>query len=70
MQENSTRRLQTESTREMRTSDPYPWVTLDENGKEFRTHTAHEDGYDKNGNLWEGWTYSPRNAEELSEDGL
>jgi hypothetical protein len=40
--------------------DPEPWVTLDENGKEFRTHTAHEDGLDENGVMWNGWTYDPR----------
>lgn len=41
-------------------TDPYPWKTIDENGEEFRTHTAHEDGLDENGVLWEGWVYDPR----------
>lgn len=48
-------------------SDPYPWVTIDmATGEEFRTHTAHEDGVDENGNVWEGWTYAPRSAAELA----
>lgn len=58
----------TEPTREMRTSDPYPWVTVDETGNEFRTHTAHADGYDSEGRLWEGWVYAPRSTEELAEN--
>lgn len=50
--------------------DPYPWVTTDENGAEFRTHTAHEDGFDAKGNEWSGWTYSPRSSEELRALGF
>jgi hypothetical protein len=42
------------------TNDPYPWVTIDENGDEFRTHTAHEDGVDENGIKWQGWKFAPR----------
>lgn len=64
----STRRLLTDVTRETRTSDPYPWLTIDEEGNEFRTHTAHADGYDSEGQLWQGWIYSPRTAEELAEN--
>lgn len=48
--------------------DPYPWVTIDENGEEFRTHTAHEDGVDELGNEWSGWEYRPRSAEELARE--
>lgn len=66
-QENSD--LHTESTREMRISDPYPWVTIDEMGEQFRSHTAHEDGVDENGVKWEGWTYAPRSTEELKAAG-
>ena len=40
--------------------DPYPWLMVDAEGNETRTHTAHEDGVDEFGNEWEGWTYSPR----------
>jgi hypothetical protein len=40
--------------------DPEPWVTIEPNGSEFRTHTAHEDGRDANGRVWSGWTFSPR----------
>jgi hypothetical protein len=42
------------------TNDPYPWVTIDEDGSEFRTHTAHEDGVDENGIKWQGWKFAPR----------
>lgn len=65
---NSARRLLTDVTRETRTSDPYPWLTVDEEGNEFRTHTAHADGYDSEGRLWQGWIYSPRTAAELAEN--
>lgn len=61
------RKLHTDVTRETRTSDPYPWVTIDEEGNEFRTHTAHADGVDSEGQVWEGWVYSPRSAAELAE---
>lgn len=67
MADSVSRSLHTEPTREMRTSDPYPWLTITEDGKEFRAHTAHADGYDSEGRLWEGWVYSPRSAEELAE---
>lgn len=49
--------------------DPYPWVTSDGEGGEFRTHTAHEDGIDAEGELWEGWVYAPRTREELDRAG-
>lgn len=65
---NNARKLRTDVSRETRTSDPYPWVTIDEEGNEFRTHTAHADGVDSEGRIWEGWVYSPRTAEELAED--
>lgn len=67
MADQSSRILEVEPTREMRTSDPYPWVTITEDGSEFRTHTAHADGYDSEGNYWNGWVYAPRSAEELAE---
>lgn len=51
------------------THDPYPWVTIDEDGKEFRTHTAHADGYDAHGNYWQGWEYKPRTDAELAAAG-
>lgn len=43
--------------------DAYPWVRIEEDGSEFRTHTAHEDGVDENGVEWSGWTYDPRESE-------
>lgn len=67
MADQASRSLHTEPTREMRTSDPYPWVTIDEEGNEFRAHTAHADGYDSEGRLWEGWVFAPRSAAELAE---
>lgn len=51
-------------------NDPYPWVTVDENGEEFRVHTAHKDGMDEHGNVWEGWVYAPRAREELDRAGF
>jgi hypothetical protein len=48
--------------------DPYPWVTMDD-GQEFRTALAHEDGVDENGILWSGWTYAPRSQGELDALG-
>ena len=50
--------------------DPYPWVTIDENGDEFLVHTTHEDGMDEYGNVWEGWVYAPRTREELDKAGF
>lgn len=62
----SARELATEPTREMRTSDPYPWLFIDYDGEETRVHSifADEDGNDR---IFEGWVYSPRSAEELAE---
>lgn len=51
-------------------NDPYPWVAVDYDGEEIRVHTAHEDGYDSEGNLWEGWVYAPRTREELDRAGF
>lgn len=60
---------QTAVPRAERITDPYPWVTIDEMGEQFRAHTAHEDGVDENGVVWEGWTYAPRSTEELKAAG-
>lgn len=49
--------------------DPYPWLTIDESGEEFRTALAHEDGFDEYGAEWSGWTFSPRAQEELENLG-
>lgn len=50
-------------------NDPYPWVTIDEDGNEYRVHTAHVDGLDDQGHLWEGWVYAPRTREQLEKAG-
>lgn len=50
-------------------NDPYPWVTIDEDGNPFRAHTAHEDGFDVEGNEWSGWEYKPRTDAELMQEG-
>lgn len=41
------------------TADPYPWVTKDVAGEETRTHTAHQNGFDSQGQRWSGWEYKP-----------
>ena len=51
-------------------NDPYPWVTIDFDGSEYRVHTAHVNGLDEQGDLWEGWVYSPRSNEELERAGF
>lgn len=50
--------------------DPYPWVTIDFDGSEYRVHTAQEDGVDENGIVWQGWVYAPRTREQLDRAGF
>lgn len=48
------------------TNDPYPWVTLDENNEEYRTHGAKIDETEPDS----GWTFSPRSDDELIRLGF
>lgn len=49
--------------------DPYPWVTIDFDGSEYRVHTAREDGVDENGIVWQGWVFAPR-PKEVWQEGM
>lgn len=49
------------------TKDPYPWLTIDDEGEEFRVHPGRIDASDPE---LTGWTFSPRSDEELRELGF
>lgn len=48
------------------TKDPYPWLTIDDEGEEFRVHPGKIDASDPE---LTGWTFSPRSDDELRELG-
>ena len=50
------------------TNDPYPWLTIDDEGNEFRVHPGRIDDTDPE--QLEGWTFSPRSDEELLSLGF
>lgn len=50
-------------------NDPEPWVCIDEEGNEYRTRYAREDGIDELGEEWSGWKLSPRSDVELRKAG-
>lgn len=40
-------------------TDSYPWVTIDENGKEFRTHSISRESVVVDELSADGWFYDP-----------